>query len=869
MDENISVTTLYSKVKEVPFSDEIDAINEREKCDYSIKITPELAKSPKCPRRVRIYADGIYDLFHQGHARQFLQAKNAFPDVYLIVGICSDELTNRYVDEIIRDAPWFLTEEFLKENKIDFVAHDNIPYTSEDSDDVYAYIKSRGMFLTTCRTEDSETFTKETTCGTNGLDVKRIVSKIQDSIVRFIQAQFINWDLDMYCKENDTPAIARTSNLNEELGQVSYILSDKTGTLTCNVMEFKQCSIAGVKYKENEYEKIISDLKSENSNSIYIKEFLTLMSVCHTVVPEKKTVSESEKAVEISIDEGKENVSPNLSTKKNKYKKKNNTDEIIYQAASPDEAALVKGACSIGYKFTTRTPKHVYINAVNKEEKYEILNVIEFTSDRKRMSVIVRCPDNTIKIYVKGADTVIYERLSDKSFTQENLDHLQQFASLGLRTLCLAYAKISEKNYEKWSKDYQNALTSDASTRDSKIQEVYSQIENNLTLLGSTAIEDKLQDGVPEAIESLHLAGIKLWILTGDKQETAINIGYSCKLLKQGLPIYLINETNTDEIKSTIKRYLKNIDSEGSLVIDGHSLKFAMDELVKEDFLKIALSCSTVICCRVSPIQKADIVNLVKTHKFKGKNTITLAIGDGANDVAMIRAAHVGIGISGNEGLQAAHSADYSISQFRFLAMADFAHLIDMLKASHKNFAKSPVIMFGGSYGGMLAAWFKLKYPHLVEGSIASSAPLVQFEPIYECTLFNKIVTKDYENYSLDCANAIRKVWPAIRKLSKNHEQRLKLSKVLGLCKPLKNDDEVNQLINFFADVLTNMAMTDYPNPASFLKPMPRYPIKVNKDNFIESNNQSIEASRSKLTLGSFDDQHDLIGKQTKVTKKA
>lgn len=148
----------------------------------------------------------------------------------------------------------------------------------------------------------------------------------------------------------------------------------------------------------------------------------------------------------------------------------------------------------------------------------------------------------------------------------------------------------------------------------------------------------------------MHQAGIKLWILTGDKQETAINIGYSCKLLKPDLPIYLVNETNTADIKATIQHYLQNQDPEGSLVIDGHSLKFALDKSVENDFLKIALACNSVICCRVSPMQKADIVNLVKTHSIKGRQAITLAIGDGANDVAMIRAAHVGIGISGNEG---------------------------------------------------------------------------------------------------------------------------------------------------------------------------------------------------------------------------
>ena len=481
-------------------------------------------------------------------------------------------------------------------------------------------------------------------------------------IVRFMQAQFINWDLDMYCKENDTPAVARTSNLNEELGQVGYILSDKTGTLTRNVMEFKQCSIAGKVYTENEYGLIKDDLNLNTPNSIFIKEFLTLMSVCHTVVPEKRSAPSTpttttdnssaaafeldENSINVAINEGelssstpnKENKNPNLPTKNSKYKNQPSTKcEINYQAASPDEAALVKGACQIGYVFTTRTPKLVYINAFEKEERYEILNVVEFTSDRKRMSVVVRCPDNSIKVYVKGADTVIYERLANKKFTEENVEHLQKFAQLGFRTLCLAYAKLSEKEYADWSKEYQKALTADLKIREKRIADAIARIEIKLTLLGSTAIEDRLQEGVPQAIETLHQAGIKLWILTGDKQETAINIGYSCKLLKQNLPIYLINETSINEIKATIKYYLQNQDPEASLVIDGLSLKFALDKKIKKDFLQIALACNSVICCRVSPMQKADIVNLVKTHKINGRGAITLAIGDGANDVAMIK----------------------------------------------------------------------------------------------------------------------------------------------------------------------------------------------------------------------------------------
>ncbi|RWS16411.1 putative phospholipid-transporting ATPase IA-like protein [Dinothrombium tinctorium] len=455
-------------------------------------------------------------------------------------------------------------------------------------------------------------------------------------VVRFFQAQFINSDLEMYCEEYDTPAVARTSNLNEELGQVKYILSDKTGTLTRNVMEFKRCSIAGTIYTENDFNKIIELLNSSHANAVYVKEFLTLLAVCHTVVPEKS---------DDPIDKG-----------------------VKYQAASPDEGALVKGARLIGYEFTTRTPNYVLINALGKVEKYEILNVLEFTSERKRMSVIVKDEEGKIKIYVKGADTVLYDRLSDTRFSEVTVSHLEQFASLGLRTLCCAYAEIDGNEYEKWSKDYQTSLTATLNNKDNGTAEIMERMEGKLTLLGATAIEDKLQDGVPDAIDTLLKAGIKIWVLTGDKQETAINISHSCKLLMYNNPLIVINEESLDATREAIRETEATGDS--VLVVDGKSLKYALSSDLKRDFMEIALACRAVICCRVSPMQKAEIVELVKLQT----NQVTLAIGDGANDVAMIRAANVGVGISGLEGLQAAHSADYSISQFRFLTRLLLVH---------------------------------------------------------------------------------------------------------------------------------------------------------------------------------------------------
>ncbi|XP_053164052.1 phospholipid-transporting ATPase IB isoform X3 [Hemicordylus capensis] len=484
-------------------------------------------------------------------------------------------------------------------------------------------------------------------------------------VVKFTQALFINWDIDMYYNETDTPAMARTSNLNEELGQVKYLFSDKTGTLTCNIMNFKKCSIAGVTYGhfpelarevssedfsqlppppisescEFDDPRLMQNIENDHPTATHIREFLTLLAVCHTVVPER------------------------------------DGNTIIYQASSPDEGALVKGAKKLGYAFTGRTPDSVIIDALGKEETFEILNVLEFSSDRKRMSVIVRTPAGQLRLYCKGADNVIFERLSkDSQYMEQTLCHLEYFATEGLRTLCIAYADLSEKTYQDWLNVHNEASTT-LKDRTQKLEECYEIIEKDLLLLGATAIEDRLQAGVPETISTLMKAEIKIWVLTGDKQETALNIGYSCRLVSQSMSLILVNEDSLDATRAALTQHCTNLgDSLGkendiALIIDGQTLKYALSFEVRQYFLDLALSCKAVICCRVSPLQKSEIVDMVKKHV----NAITLAIGDGANDVGMIQTAHVGVGISGNEGMQATNSSDYAIAQLWFAFVNGFS----------------------------------------------------------------------------------------------------------------------------------------------------------------------------------------------------
>ncbi|KAM6900180.1 phospholipid-transporting ATPase IB isoform 4-T4 [Xenentodon cancila] len=484
-------------------------------------------------------------------------------------------------------------------------------------------------------------------------------------VVKFTQALFINWDVEMYYAETDTPAMARTSNLNEELGQVKYLFSDKTGTLTCNVMHFKKCTIAGITYghfpdldcdrsmedfsnlRSNSHNStefddpsLIKNIEKNHPTSPQICEFLTMMAVCHTVVPERED------------------------------------NQIVYQASSPDEGALVKGAKGLRFVFTARTPHSVIIDARGKEMSYELLNVLEFSSNRKRMSVVVRTPCGKLRLYCKGADNVIFERLNEASQYKElTIAHLEQFATEGLRTLCFAYVDLEEDEYQEWLKEYNHASTV-LKDRAQKLEECYELLEKNLMLLGATAIEDRLQAGVPETIATLMRADIKIWVLTGDKQETAINIGYSCRLVTHGMSLIIVNEDSLDATRATLTGHCASLgdslkkENELALIIDGQTLKYALSFELRQAFLDLALSCKAVICCRVSPLQKSEIVDMVKKHV----KAITLAIGDGANDVGMIQTAHVGVGISGNEGMQATNSSDYSIAQFSYLEKLLLVH---------------------------------------------------------------------------------------------------------------------------------------------------------------------------------------------------
>ncbi|EMC94436.1 hypothetical protein BAUCODRAFT_74066 [Baudoinia panamericana UAMH 10762] len=535
-------------------------------------------------------------------------------------------------------------------------------------------------------------------------------------IIRTAQAFFIYSDTYMYYEKIDYPCTPKSWNISDDLGQIEYIFSDKTGTLTQNVMEFKKCTINGVPYGEAYTEALagmqkrqgvdveeegrkareqiavdrvamirgiramhdnpylrddeltfvapgfVADLGGEagEKQKRACEQFMLALALCHTVITERTPGS---------------------------------PPKIEFKAQSPDEAALVATARDVGFTVMGRSNDGIIVNVLGEEREYTVLNTLEFNSARKRMSAVIRMPDGRIVLFCKGADSVIYSRLrrgEQPELRKSTAEHLEMFAREGLRTLCIAQRELGEEEYQKWNVEHDLAAAA-VQDREEKLDAVSDAIERELTLLGGTAIEDRLQDGVPDAIQLLAQAGIKLWVLTGDKVETAINIGFSCNLLdnEMDLIVLKVESESLEEAGAELDRQLKVFGKTGSdeelkaakknheppapthaLVIDGETLKLALHESLRQKFLLLCKECRSVLCCRVSPSQKAAVVQMVKA----GLEVMTLSIGDGANDVAMIQEADVGVGIAGEEGRQAVMSSDYAIGQFRFLCRLVLVH---------------------------------------------------------------------------------------------------------------------------------------------------------------------------------------------------
>uniref|UniRef100_A0A672J0H5 Phospholipid-transporting ATPase n=1 Tax=Salarias fasciatus TaxID=181472 RepID=A0A672J0H5_SALFA len=478
---------------------------------------------------------------------------------------------------------------------------------------------------------------------------------------KFLGSFFITWDKDFYDPEIEEGALVNTSDLNEELGQVEYVFTDKTGTLTQNNMEFIECCIDGFQYKYRDASSELDGFCATDGPVSKLQQkagrereelFLRALCLCHTV------------QVKESTEQGQ------------------SQEQRGFIASSPDEVALVKGAMRYGFTFLGLESKTMKIlNRSNDVEIYELLHVLNFDPVRRRMSVIVRTKSGELEI--TGADSSIFPRVRQEEVERIRL-HVERNATEGYRTLCVAYKHLSAEEYAQADEGLKEARLA-LQDREEKLMAVYNQVETGMSLIGATAVEDRLQEEAAETMEALQGAGINVWVLTGDKMETAKSTCYACRLFQRNTELLELTVRTLEDGGRRREERLHELlldwsvaNQDYGFIIDGATLSMVLNSSTESNssryknlFLQICQNCTAVLCCRMAPLQKAQIVKMVKNSKG---SPITLSIGDGANDVSMILEAHVGIGIKGKEGRQAVRNSDYAIPKLKHLKKLLLAH---------------------------------------------------------------------------------------------------------------------------------------------------------------------------------------------------
>jgi len=562
-------------------------------------------------------------------------------------------------------------------------------------------------------------------------------------MARTFQKVFMEMDVEMYHEDPDVvartndaegayPLKVRTMDLNDELGQVSHVFSDKTGTFTLNYMEFRKLSVRGVAYGLGTTQIGLDRMRRMGEDTTVVEDVMRRMDSKPRSLPHVMFEDGSEshggedqkgRTMEGDREGGGEQAAAIEDMLLHLVLNHTVVPEVVrdragnviaraLSASSPDEEAFVYAAQFFGVKFEDRTSEAVTISVDGERREYVILHILAYNQVRKRMSVIAQHPDGEIYVYVKGADNVIFERLrggddgesaADADALKRTGDQLNLWGNDGLRTLCFAYKRFDREAYEAWDARYMEArgkleeLQKFKNREPNAIDELMEEAERGLTLQGATANEDKLQPKVPETIELLGRAGVNVWMLTGDKKETAVNIGYATRMLNDGMDQIFLTKDDTDgpdALLAKLEHWAEECNiapaamrtRELALVIDEKSIDAVM-AANPHALLTVARNCKAVICCRARPDQKAAMVRMIREGVPGVK---TLAIGDGANDVDMIQTAHVGVGIIGPEGVQAANAADYAIGRFRFLARLLLVHGRD----NYRRMSKLIVYMF-------------------------------------------------------------------------------------------------------------------------------------------------------------------------------